>query len=67
MRKSTKFVFSQFLDMTLVFLENKAKIKDRIGKRLANDPWRDRFAIAGVGGGKTRYGLDIAPDRIFFE
>jgi len=55
-------------DFQQSFLEVKAKIKDRIGKRLANDALRDRFAIAADGErGETRYGLHLAPERIYFE
>lgn len=55
-------------DFQQSFLEVKAKIKDRIGQRLANEALRDRFAIAADGErGETRYGLNIAPERIYFE
>jgi CRISPR-associated protein (TIGR02584 family) len=55
-------------DFQQSFLEVKAKIKDRIGKRLANEALRDRFAIAADGErGETRYGLNLAPERIYFE
>jgi len=55
-------------DFQQSFLEVKAKIKDRIGKRLANEALRDRFAIAAQGErGETRYGLNLAPERIYFE
>lgn len=55
-------------DFQQSFLEIKAKIKDRIGKRLANEALRDRFAIAHDGErGETRYGLNLAPERIYFE
>jgi CRISPR-associated protein (TIGR02584 family) len=55
-------------DFQQTFLEIKSKIKDCIGKRLANQALRDRFAIAADGErGETRYGLNLTPDRIFFE
>jgi len=55
-------------DFQQSFLEVKAKIKDRIGKRVANDALRDRFAIAADGErGETRYGLNLAAERISFE
>lgn len=55
-------------DFQQAFLEIKSKIKDRIGKRLGNQALRDRFAIA-TGGERTetRYGLNLAPEHIYFE
>lgn len=55
-------------DFQQSFLEVKAKIKDRIGQRLANEVLRERFAIRSYGErGETRYGLNLAADRILFE
>jgi len=70
MEKIVKWVKEDFVapDFQQDFLEVKAKIKNKIGKHFTNESLCERFAIASEGEKpETRYGLKIAPDRIFIE